>query len=90
MTTSPERIVTSQTGDAVRMASYSSATQEAEMAQGEQVRVPDVAEAARRARFGSLPERVRLADTVEEKPATVLDPARNAYNDDEWLVRTCI
>ncbi|MGN9815512.1 hypothetical protein ACTMUQ_09215 [Streptomyces sp. SD11] len=90
MTTSPERIVTSQTGDAVRMASYNSATQEAEMAQGEQVRVPDVAEAARRARFGSLPERVRLADTVEERPATVLDPARNAYNDDEWLVRTCI
>ncbi|GHA11215.1 hypothetical protein GCM10010372_08920 [Streptomyces tauricus] len=72
------------------MASYNSATQEAEMAQGEQVRVPDVAEAARRARFGSLPERVRLADTVEERPATALDPARNAYNDDEWLVRTCI
>ncbi|MFE1796796.1 MULTISPECIES: hypothetical protein [unclassified Streptomyces] len=60
------------------------------MAQDEKVRVPDVAEAARRARFGSLPERVRLADTVEEKPATVVDPARNAYNDDEWLVRTCI
>lgn len=88
--TSPERIVTSQTGDAARMASYNSATQEAEMAQGEQVRVPDVAEAARRARFGSLPERVRLADTVEERPTTALDPARNAYNDDEWLVRTCI
>jgi hypothetical protein len=60
------------------------------MAQGEKVRVPDVAEAARRARFGALPERVRLADTVEERPATVPDPVRNAYNDDEWLVRTCI
>ncbi|MGC5561293.1 hypothetical protein ACPYPG_00440 [Streptomyces sp. FR-108] len=60
------------------------------MAQGEKVGVADVAEAARRARFGALPERIRLADTVEEKPATVPDPARNAYNDDEWLVRTCI
>ncbi|MEW2565707.1 hypothetical protein [Streptomyces sp. NPDC047070] len=60
------------------------------MAQDEKVRVPDAAEAARRARFGALPERVRLADTVEGKPATVLDPARNAYNDDEWLVRTCV
>ncbi|MCX4238219.1 MULTISPECIES: hypothetical protein [Streptomyces] len=60
------------------------------MAQGEKVRVPDVAEAARSARFGALPERVRLADTVEERPAMAPDPARNAYNDDEWLVRTCI
>ncbi|MBV1938864.1 hypothetical protein [Streptomyces sp. BV286] len=55
------------------------------MPQGE--KAPDAAEAARRARFGTLPERVRLADTVEEKPATVVDPARNAYDDDEWLVR---
>ncbi|MFF3489118.1 hypothetical protein ACFYXC_38645 [Streptomyces sp. NPDC002701] len=52
--------------------------------------VTDVAEAARRARFGTLPERVRLADTVEEKPATVQDPARNDYNDDEWLVRNVV
>lgn len=57
------------------------------MAHEEQV--PDVAGAARRARFGALPERIRLADTVEEKQAVAPDPARNAYNDDEWLVRNC-
>ncbi|MGP4006003.1 hypothetical protein [Streptomyces sp. 4N124] len=45
------------------------------------------AETARRARFGTLPERVRLEDTVEERPATAPDPARDAYNEDEWLVR---
>ncbi|WP_188113949.1 MULTISPECIES: hypothetical protein [Streptomyces] len=52
--------------------------------------VPDAAEAARRARFGALPERIRLADTVEEKQAVAPDPARTAYNDDEWLVRNCV
>jgi hypothetical protein len=52
--------------------------------------VPDAAEAARRARFGTLPERVRVEDTVEERPATVPDPARDAYNADEWLVRYCL
>ncbi|MGP4091819.1 hypothetical protein [Streptomyces sp. KR55] len=50
----------------------------------------DAAEVARRARFGRLPERIRLEDTVEERPATVPDPARDAYNEDEWLVRTCL
>ncbi|MEU2585396.1 hypothetical protein ABZ612_21040 [Streptomyces avermitilis] len=50
----------------------------------------DAAEMARRERFGKLPERIRLADTVKEKPATVPDPARDAYNYDEWLVRTCL
>ncbi|MEU3245116.1 MULTISPECIES: hypothetical protein [unclassified Streptomyces] len=52
---------------------------------------PDAAEAAvRRARFGALPERIRLEDTVEERPATAPDPARDAYSEDEWLVRTCL
>ncbi|MER5405874.1 hypothetical protein [Streptomyces sp. NPDC002769] len=52
---------------------------------------PGMAEAAvRRARFGALPERIRLEDTIEERPATVPDPARDAYNEDEWLVRTCL
>ncbi|WP_329527652.1 hypothetical protein [Streptomyces sp. NBC_01462] len=52
---------------------------------------PGMAEAAvRRDRFGALPERIRLEDTVEERPATVPDPARDAYNEDEWLVRTCL
>jgi hypothetical protein len=45
------------------------------------------AAAARRARFGALPDRIRLEDTVEERAATLPDPARDAYNADEWLVR---
>jgi hypothetical protein len=50
--------------------------------------VPEAAaEAARRARFGRLPERIRPEDTVEERPAAAPDPARDAYNSDEWLVR---
>ncbi|MGV9566364.1 hypothetical protein [Streptomyces sp. NPDC003480] len=50
----------------------------------------DAAEAVRRARFGTLPERVRPQDMVAERPATLPDPARDAYNPDEWLVRTCL
>jgi hypothetical protein len=42
--------------------------------------------AVRHARFGALPERVHLEDTVEEQPE-LPDPARDAYNPDEWLVR---
>ncbi|MFD7441707.1 hypothetical protein [Streptomyces sp. NPDC059909] len=48
------------------------------------------AEAARRARFGRLPKRIRLEDTVEGHAATVPDPDRDAYNYDEWLVRVCL
>jgi hypothetical protein len=50
----------------------------------------DAAEAARRARFGRLPEPVRLEDTVEERAATTPDPAQRAYDADEWLVRYCL
>ncbi|MGW0614741.1 hypothetical protein [Streptomyces sp. NPDC002788] len=46
--------------------------------------------AARRARFGALPEPVRGEDMVEERAATVPDPSRTAYNQDEWLVRYCL
>jgi hypothetical protein len=53
-------------------------------------RVPDVAETGRRARFGTLPERIRLEDTIEEHPATVPDPAKDTYNPDEWLVRNSL
>ncbi|MDN3264690.1 hypothetical protein QWJ26_33795 [Streptomyces sp. CSDS2] len=54
----------------------------------------DTAEAAdaavtRRHRFGRLPERIRLEDTVETKPATRPDPARDTYHADEWLIRYC-
>ncbi|MGW1786363.1 hypothetical protein ACWCQQ_45940 [Streptomyces sp. NPDC002143] len=45
------------------------------------------AAAERRARFGALPERVRLEDTVEERPATPRDPARDAYDPNEFVVR---
>ena len=50
----------------------------------------DGTEAGRRARFGALPERVRPQDLVEERPATPRDPARDAYNPDEWMVRYCL
>lgn len=53
-------------------------------------KTPDTAAAVRRARFGRLPERIRVEDTVEERPATAPDPARDAYREDEWLVRTCL
>ncbi|MEU1709267.1 hypothetical protein ABZ478_28560 [Streptomyces sp. NPDC005706] len=51
---------------------------------------PDTAVTARRARFGTLPERVRPEDTVETRPALPRDPARDAYDPDEWLVRYCL
>jgi hypothetical protein len=50
-------------------------------------KVLDPAEQGRRARFGRLPERIRLQDTVEERAATVPDPAKDTYNSDDWLVR---
>ncbi|GAB2930390.1 hypothetical protein [Streptomyces mayteni] len=49
----------------------------------------DTAAEARRARFGTLPEPIRPEDRFEEVPAAAPDPARDLYNDDEWLVRTC-
>lgn len=45
---------------------------------------------ARQARFGRLPEPVRVEDMVEERPAVTPDPARHAYDPDEWLVRYCL
>ncbi|MFC9504706.1 hypothetical protein [Streptomyces sp. NPDC057002] len=50
----------------------------------------DTEAAARRARFGALPEPVRVEDMVEERAAGAPDPARTAYNQDEWLVRYCL
>ena len=47
----------------------------------------DAAERARRARYGTLPEPIRLEDTIQEVPASVPDPARDAYDPDEWLKR---
>ncbi|MFS4096648.1 hypothetical protein [Streptomyces sp. AF1A] len=56
---------------------------------GETPQEPAAAAALRRARFGTLPERIRPEDTVETNPATVPDPARDTYNPDEWLIRYC-
>lgn len=55
-----------------------------------QAQAEDTATMLRRARFGTLPERVRSQDMVEERPASVPDPARDAYNPDEWMVRYCL
>ncbi|BCM71042.1 hypothetical protein EASAB2608_06376 [Streptomyces sp. EAS-AB2608] len=49
----------------------------------------DAAAVLRRDRFGTLPERIRPQDTVETRPATRPDPARDTYNADEWLIRYC-
>ena len=53
-------------------------------------KVPSDAEVARHSRCGKLPERIRREDPTEGHAATVLDPARDAYNYDEWLVRMCL
>ncbi|MDW4906280.1 hypothetical protein RB628_13255 [Streptomyces sp. ADMS] len=51
---------------------------------------PESAEAARHARFGQLPERIRPEDMVAAQPASVPDPAKDSYNEDEWTVRYCL
>ncbi|WP_431968323.1 hypothetical protein [Actinacidiphila sp. bgisy160] len=53
-------------------------------------KTPDAAAAARRARFGKLPERIRPDQMIQESQATAPDPARNVYAADEWLVRYCL
>ncbi|MFH9672516.1 hypothetical protein ACH4L5_09570 [Streptomyces sp. NPDC017405] len=51
----------------------------------------DGATAARRARFGTLPERVRPQDMVEERPAAPKDPARYAYGPEAtWRSYSCL
>ncbi|MFC5219284.1 hypothetical protein [Streptomyces coerulescens] len=51
----------------------------------------DNASAARRARFGALPERVRYEDMVEEKEATPGDPARHAHDPEgSWRFSSCL
>jgi hypothetical protein len=51
----------------------------------------DSTAAARRARFGKLPERIHYEDMVEEKAATPNDPARYAYNPEgSWMSFSCL
>ncbi|RNG21653.1 hypothetical protein [Streptomyces botrytidirepellens] len=47
--------------------------------------------AARRARFGTLPERIRYEDMVEEETATTKDPKRQAYDPEgSWMSFSCL
>ncbi|MFF4436609.1 hypothetical protein [Streptomyces sp. HUAS 14-6] len=64
-------------------------TQRTEPRQNAQDTATTDAAAWRAHRFGTLPERIRPEDTIETKPATVPDPARDTYNPDEWLIRYC-
>ncbi|MFD3457960.1 hypothetical protein ACFWVC_38040 [Streptomyces sp. NPDC058691] len=47
----------------------------------------DAAAAARRARFGALPERVRPEDTTEVIPLIARYPSQDHYDHEKWL--TC-
>ncbi|MFC4517038.1 MULTISPECIES: hypothetical protein [Streptomyces] len=47
--------------------------------------------AARRARFGRLPERIRYEDMVEERAASVNDSARHAHDSEgSWKFFSCV
>ncbi|PKV83290.1 hypothetical protein [Streptomyces sp. TLI_146] len=57
----------------------------------ESVQITDSGAAARRARFGSLPERIRQEDMVEEKVAVPSDPARYAHDPEgSWRSFSCL
>ncbi|MFK8911885.1 hypothetical protein [Streptomyces sp. YS-3] len=57
----------------------------------ESTHTTDNAAAARRARFGSLPGRIRQEDMVEEKAATPSDPTRYAFNAEaSWRSFSCL
>ncbi|MDT6985389.1 hypothetical protein ACFSUJ_33035 [Streptomyces lusitanus] len=54
----------------------------------DQVRGPgNPAEARRRSRFSELPGRIRLEDTVEERPAAPHASADATVTPDWWLIR---
>lgn len=47
--------------------------------------------AARRARFGRLPERIRYEDMVEERTAAPNDPARYTHDPEgSWRSLSCL
>ncbi|MFD8997819.1 hypothetical protein [Streptomyces abikoensis] len=47
--------------------------------------------AARRARFGRLPERIRYEDMVEERAASANDPTRLAHDPEgSWKFFSCL
>ncbi|MFF1836980.1 hypothetical protein ACFVXE_22655 [Streptomyces sp. NPDC058231] len=47
----------------------------------------DTAQALRHLRFSQLPERIRLEDMIEERPAATHDSVSGAFNSDWWLLR---
>ncbi|MBT3166185.1 hypothetical protein HTV80_24210 [Streptomyces sp. Vc74B-19] len=54
----------------------------------DQIREPrNDAEARRRTRFTRLPDRIRIEDTVEERPAAPRASADAAVTPDWWLAR---
>jgi hypothetical protein len=53
-------------------------------------KMPDTCDAALHDRFARLPGRIRFEDMIQERPATVPDPARDTYDATEWLVRYCL
>ncbi|WP_171111328.1 MULTISPECIES: hypothetical protein [Streptomyces] len=57
---------------------------------GHEAKAEAPAQEIRRLRFGTLPERIRPEDMIEERPAVAHDPTREAYDADEWLVRVCL
>lgn len=51
----------------------------------------DSAAAARHARFGKLPERIRFEDMAKVKVAAPHDPVRDAYNPEgSWMSFSCL
>ncbi|MDK1475867.1 hypothetical protein QNO07_21020 [Streptomyces sp. 549] len=56
----------------------------------ETVNVQDVEQPGHESRFSRLPERVSPDDMIVSVKATPADPAKDAYNEDEWLVRYCL
>lgn len=54
-------------------------------------KVTDSAAAARRTRFGKLPERIRHDEMVEEKAVVPNDPARYAHDPERsWTSFSCL
>ncbi|SEM20424.1 hypothetical protein [Streptacidiphilus jiangxiensis] len=47
----------------------------------------DPAVEAGRARFRTLPQRIRLEDTFVSVPASTPSPGRDSFDHDEWLAR---
>ncbi|WP_327290526.1 hypothetical protein [Streptomyces sp. NBC_01198] len=57
----------------------------------DRVSTKDSAAAARHARFGSLPERIRFEDMVEEQRPATKNPAGDGYtSESSWISYSCL